>query len=972
MAVKNVVIGWSAQKNISVIKERLFPVFLSIPNLTDSHHLSVLTSKEEIDDAVSMGDVDVLVIAEEINGTPIGKGTIRQYLNAKEDIKVILIIKGERLAAGKLWGLYGYGYYDALFEKDFTKNNLTKLIAKSRTAPDAYDYYQLDNFKNPLDSAEDVKPSREDESIGDDSKDNRASDRTGRKPVRAEAARGNKRPDRADDAINAPMKPARKQHREAPTDNDFSDVVGGEASAMFFETLEGSTARNGDRKGGKKAPSRNGSDNAKSNDGRGRRPKSGNRQDNAGSSDGSNKPDKPDKPDKPNSPDAAEGSAKPVGQQRGRTQGGRNNSTSRGRQKGKDALNSESTSKSGGSVRLLKKRPQREDPVDEAYEGETNEADVADKANNTIAYGNDGTIHEPADSIDTGEAHEEVDEDSNDEAAMEPLGAGSNADEGHDGYDGYDVEYAEDGGMEAAEDDPSDAEDPYPGDGDGDASYPVDYGDGMADMADTTDGYGAVGYGPEGSLEDYGEGYGDSYGEGYGDNNGTDGYDVSEDPDDPDGLAASSGERTDERLPVPEAGSSQFFTMTDREVESYLRKEDSTLQKPRLIGHEPDRLLDEKEKLLRHFIKEEPVPMSNLERGLMSREDFSQYVIKYITSMHPKSDDDAKELYDDFMRFMFGYDVLTPLINDPLVSDIKCYTYDNVRIKLRGERLEARVGFRSKDHYNAFVSHLARQNNTSINSGEAIVHFSDTTSFKNVRLRLNISTEYVNSNNSPCVHIRKENTQKYTTDELIREKMFSPRTAAYLINAAQNDGGIVFTGKGSAGKTTVMNWLIDYIPRDKSGICIQESDELFSDVHPDILFQRIADIKTRQFTHDKQAVMESYDLKNLSVNALLTDVDYFIIGEIKGAEARYFLNAAYTGNRCWASVHSPSSQDALEKIADYATYESAYTRDELLKMLTSLKTVVFLKDFRVREISRVAGWDAVHKAVRYEKVPLIA
>ena len=118
--------------------------------------------------------------------------------------------------------------------------------------------------------------------------------------------------------------------------------------------------------------------------------------------------------------------------------------------------------------------------------------------------------------------------------------------------------------------------------------------------------------------------------------------------------------------------------------------------------------------------------------------------------------------------------------------------------------------------------------------------------------------------------------------------------------------------------------------------------------------------------------MESYDLKNLSVNALLTDVDYFIIGEIKGAEARYFLNAAYTGNRCWASVHSPSSQDALEKIADYATYESAYTRDELLKMLTSLKTVVFLKDFRVREISRVVGWDAVHKTVVYEKVPLIA
>lgn len=52
------------------------------------------------------------------------------------------------------------------------------------------------------------------------------------------------------------------------------------------------------------------------------------------------------------------------------------------------------------------------------------------------------------------------------------------------------------------------------------------------------------------------------------------------------------------------------------------------------------------------------------------------------------------------------------------------------------------------------------------------------------------------------------------------------------------------------------------------------------------------------------------------VSKVKRGMDYFIIGEIKGGEALYFLNAAYTGHQCWASVHGVSSTEAIDKLAD--------------------------------------------------------
>ena len=114
------------------------------------------------------------------------------------------------------------------------------------------------------------------------------------------------------------------------------------------------------------------------------------------------------------------------------------------------------------------------------------------------------------------------------------------------------------------------------------------------------------------------------------------------------------------------------------------------------------------------------------------------------------------------------------------------------------------------------------------------------------------------------------------------------------------------------------------------------------------------------FLHSIEGSNESevkYTLKELSIAGLTMDVEYFIIGEIKGAEACYLLNASYTGQTCAGTIHANDSENAIDKLVDYALDAGTYTKSELMRMMTCFKTVVFMKDFKVQKISEVTGVD---------------
>ncbi len=324
------------------------------------------------------------------------------------------------------------------------------------------------------------------------------------------------------------------------------------------------------------------------------------------------------------------------------------------------------------------------------------------------------------------------------------------------------------------------------------------------------------------------------------------------------------------------------------------------------------------------------------------------------------SEEQTKLMIKKVESAVFGYYVLDELLNDDSISDIKVLSPYKIRVKKSGKRMTSNLLFRGDMDYYRFITGVADKNKTDLSPMNAVQNFTDKTSNKNCIMRLNICTPYVNSGGYPYLHIRKVSKEKRDMEYLLNAGMLDIKTASYLIDMARNATGMLFTGKGASGKTTLMNTLIDYIPYNRSGLCIQENEELYSTKHPDIMFQHIVTPRTPKGIR--------FTLQDLARNGLLTDLDYFIIGEIKGGEARDFLNAAYTGHQCWASVHGASSTEAIDKLADYVKLASDYSKAEAMSMLRHLQVVVFLKNFKVDEISEIEGWDDEKQQLKYKLI----
>ena len=298
------------------------------------------------------------------------------------------------------------------------------------------------------------------------------------------------------------------------------------------------------------------------------------------------------------------------------------------------------------------------------------------------------------------------------------------------------------------------------------------------------------------------------------------------------------------------------------------------------------------ETIVENFTEVQTGSINKVRRGLMEREDFEKEIEEFLLR-GKVPEDKIPIIIERFNKYVWGYYILDDLINDESISDIKVINEKNIRIKRNGKRFSSGLQFKNAKDYKNFVSSVAVKNKTNLSDINAIQTFTDKVTNPNSILRFNISSELVNSSGLPYLHIRKIPKVKRTKEELISLGMFDEKTADYLIDRLINGEGMFFTGKGASGKTTLMNFLIDYIPSNKSGLAIQENEELFSETHPDIMFQHL--VESRGEGKIK------YTLRDLTINGLLTDLDYFIIGEIKGGEAADFLNASYTGHVCLAS-----------------------------------------------------------------------
>ena len=280
--------------------------------------------------------------------------------------------------------------------------------------------------------------------------------------------------------------------------------------------------------------------------------------------------------------------------------------------------------------------------------------------------------------------------------------------------------------------------------------------------------------------------------------------------------------------------------------------------------------------------------------------------------------------------------------------------------------------FANRADYKNFVTRLLERNKVNLGTANAIQTFTDATQDDFI-LRITAISGLLTDSGNTCIAIRKIPKEKYTLRALEQAGMFNhlqpdeERTCIdgivelkflsevneqfdALFQKMIASKGILFTGKGASGKTTLMNAMLKEIPWDESVMICQEKAELFDEDHPDLLAAHV------MISGGDSKV--SYNLGDLTRAALLVDLDRVIVGEVKeGSEAAGLSKASMTGHKCWTSVHGESCEMAVDKMADYISQATGYKTKESLKQLCGFEYVIHLRNFRIDEIKKIDGWD---------------
>ena len=346
------------------------------------------------------------------------------------------------------------------------------------------------------------------------------------------------------------------------------------------------------------------------------------------------------------------------------------------------------------------------------------------------------------------------------------------------------------------------------------------------------------------------------------------------------------------------------------------------------------------------------------ERGEISRETFADEIKTYIKNNYYVSKAQVESIYEQFARFVWSYYIIDGLIADPDISDIRITDASHVYIKKRGVRSLSGVRFESADDYERFIERVALKNKVNMANNNAINIFTDK-SQKDWILRFNLSTKFVLSAQAPMLHIRKHARKKKLFPRLVAEAMLSEELADTLRRKIEAGESFLVCGAGSAGKTTLMNAMLEIIPMSFSIFCVQESEELFS-------------LQPREFcayhiVENRGGGKLRYSLEDISRNGLLVDSDVYMIGEIKGGEAKDFLYAVHTGAICYASIHANSPRDAYFRPVDYVKRSSSHSTDEIMFMLRSLKNCIFMKKYKIQTIAEV-GWSEEQKELTFHTI----
>jgi pilus assembly protein CpaF len=266
----------------------------------------------------------------------------------------------------------------------------------------------------------------------------------------------------------------------------------------------------------------------------------------------------------------------------------------------------------------------------------------------------------------------------------------------------------------------------------------------------------------------------------------------------------------------------------------------------------------------------------------------------------PLSLDQQEKVESDLLDEVFGLGPLEALLKDPTISDILVNDKDHVFVERRGILEQVDTAFRDDRHLLQIIDRIVSRVGRRVDESSPMV---DARLPDGSRVNAIIPPLALDG---PALSIRRFGTGPLAPNQLVELKSISPEMMEVMRAAVRARISILVSGGTGAGKTTFLNILSQYIPKNERIVTIEDAAEL------QLAMNNIVRCETRPPNIEGNGAVRQ---RQLLINSLRMRPDRIIIGEVRGEEAFDMLQAMNTGHEgSMTTIHANTPRDALTRL----------------------------------------------------------
>ena len=326
--------------------------------------------------------------------------------------------------------------------------------------------------------------------------------------------------------------------------------------------------------------------------------------------------------------------------------------------------------------------------------------------------------------------------------------------------------------------------------------------------------------------------------------------------------------------------------------------------------------------------------ISKLDLEKLSRVNTSQArqavagIVKEIISDQrvPLNFDEQEKIQADLLDEVFGLGPLEPLLRDPKISDILVNDKDHVFIEKGGLLQRVDTTFRDDRHLLQIIDRIVSRVGRRVDESSPMV---DARLPDGSRVNAIIPPLALDG---PSLSIRRFGTGPLAANQLVQLKSVSAEMMEVLSSAVKARISILISGGTGAGKTTFLNILSQYIPRNERLVTIEDAAELR------LAQENIVRLETRPPNIEGQGAVKQ---RQLLINCLRMRPDRIIMGEVRGEEAFDMLQAMNTGHEgSMTTIHANTPRDAISRLESMVAMGMNLPEKSVRQQIASAITIV--------------------------------